>query len=294
MAHTSSYITLLIVLALLASLAMNLGTPWYIGIGIFLLAYLVLALKVNKEWERAIILRLGKYDRTQPQGLFLIVPIIEALYRVDLRTRVMDVIPQKIITKDSVTVDVDAIVYYHIRVKDFEKSILNVEEVHDASTKLAQTTLRDIIGKHDLDDLLTKKQELGNEIKKILDKATDPWAITVETVEIRDVIIPGEMERAMAKEAEAIREKRARIIKADGEKIASKILRDAGAELTKNPSALKIRQLQTWSEIGAEQNSLIIVVPEERLKDQMSLVAIGKGELDRMAKKEMPKKTRRT
>lgn len=260
----------------------------YWGLPIIGIITLVTGIKINKEWERGVIFRLGKYNRTQKAGLFYRIPIIETLQRLDTRTQVMDVKSQSIITKDSVTVEVDAVVYYKIKQKVPENAVLNVEDWEEASTTLAQTTLRDKVGQHDLDDLLTKKEKIGNEIRVVLDKATDPWAIDVEAVEIRDVIIPESMERAMAKEAEAVREKRARITKADGEFQASKKLREAGETLTKGKNALTLRQLQTWQEIGAEQNSLIIVVPTDIVtskRDITGLIALGKDQLKRIPKK---------
>lgn len=218
--------------------------------------------KINKEWEKAVILRLGKYHRTASSGLFIVIPFLEQFGRLDTRVQTMDVDTQKIITSDSVTVRVNAIVFYKIMEDHPENAILKVNDWVEASTTLAQTTLRDIVGQSTLDKLLTKKNEIGESIKKILDKSTDDWSISVNAVEIKDVIIPDSMERAMAKEAEATREKRARVTKAEGELEASKKLKEAGEIISKNKNAILLRQLQTWQEIGAEQNSLIIVVPE--------------------------------
>ncbi len=245
-------------------------------IGIVVLIILLTGIKINKEWERAVILRLGKYIRTKKSGLFYIIPFIESGYRLDTRTQVMNVKPQDIITSDSVTVQVDAVVYYKVKDDKPEKAILNVEDFEDASTKYAQTTLRDIVGQKTLDDLLTKKSEVGEEIKTILDELTNPWAIQVESVEIKDVIIPKQLERAMAKEAEAIREQRARITKAKGEFEASKKLEEASSVLAKSKYGMELRKLQTWQEIGAEQNSLIVVVPGESKIDSLGLTALGK------------------
>ena len=249
-------------------------------IGFFGAAVLSLAIKVNREWEEAVILRLGKFQRIVKSGIYLIIPAVEQFYRLSLRIQVMDVPPQKIITKDSVTVQVDAVVYY--RISDIKKAVLNIENWENASTLLAQTTLRDKVGQHDLDDLLTKKEMLGKEIKDALDPPTDKWGISIEGVEIKNVIIPTDMERAMAKEAEAFREKRSRITKAEGELIASQKLKEAG-DLLAQGSGLVIRQLQTWQEIGAEQNSLIVVVPMDFpiTKDAMGLTALGRTVLQK-------------
>lgn len=243
-----------------------------------IIIFVISSIKMNSEWERAVILRLGRYKRTGGPGLFIRIPYIESFRRLDTRTRVMDVERQSIITKDSVTVEVDAFVYYKIMVKDASKAILNVENWEKASTTLAQTTLRDKVGKHALDDLLSKKDQIGKEIKIILDRQTDEWGISVSAVEIKDVIIPGSMERAMAKEAEATREKRARVTKAEGELDASKKLKEASEMLAKSPHAVTLRQLQTWQEIGAEQNSLVIVVPSEMASDPSVLALANQVE----------------
>jgi regulator of protease activity HflC (stomatin/prohibitin superfamily) len=250
---------------------MDLLSYWWL----FLIAILVISsIKINSEWERAVILRLGRYKRTGGPGLFIRLPFIEKFQRLDTRTRVMDVEKQSIITRDSVTVEVDAFVYYRIKVNEASKAILNVENWEQASTTLAQTTLRDKVGKHALDDLLSKKDQIGKEIKEILDRETDEWGIAVTAVEIKDVIIPESMERAMAKEAEATREKRARVTKAEGELEASKKLKEASEMLAKSPHAVTLRQLQTWQEIGAEQNSLVIVVPSE-MANNPSVLALA-------------------
>lgn len=262
----------------------------------FIAIILISGIKINYQWQRAVILRLGKFKRVKEAGLFYMIPFIEKAGRFDTRTHTMDVVPQQIITKDSVTVKVDAVVYYHIKTDEVKKALLNVEDWEEASTALSQTTLRDIIGKHDLDDLLTKKQEIGAEIQKILDRETDAWGIQIETVEIRDVTIPDNMERAMAKEAEAIREQRARITKAEGEMQASNKLKEAGDILLQSKNAITLRQLQTWQEIGAEQNSLIIVVPTDMVSsgNMTGLMALGKEELDKMPKSPSKKGNKNT
>lgn len=262
---------------------LGLNLPWW-GWALILIFIVALTLRINKEWEETIILRLGKYHRNKKAGIFFIIPFIEKIYRLDKRTQVMDVKPQEVITSDSVTVQVDAVVYY--KIVGPKKSILNVEEWEDASVKLAQTTLRDEVGKSTLDDLLMKKERVGINIQKRLDKETDDWGIKVENVEIKDVIIPKQLERAMAKEAEAIREKRARITKAEGEYEASRKFRQASEELVKSPHSILLRQLQTWQEIGAEQNSLMIVIPSDIGKEAtLGLAAIGRQELSKIPKK---------
>ena len=258
---------------------------WWV---ILILILVASSIKINREWERAVILRLGRYKRTGGPGLFIKLPFVEGFRRLDTRTRVMDVERQSIITKDSVTVEVDAFVYYKIKEKEASKAILNVENWEQASTTLAQTTLRDKVGKHVLDDLLSKKDEIGKEIKEMLDRETDDWGISVTSVEIKDVIIPESMERAMAKEAEATREKRARVTKAEGELEASKKLKEASETLAKSPHAVTLRQLQTWQEIGAEQNSLVIVVPSE-MANNPSVLALA-NQVEKPAKRPTSRK----
>ena len=255
-----------------------------------ILMYIILSIKINKEWERAVILRLGKYKMLKTAGLFVIIPFIERAIKVDLRTQVMDVKPQEIMSKDSVPVEVDAVVYY--KVKEPTKAILNVEDFEDASVKLAQTTLRDLVGKSTLDDLLQRKEKIGEKVQKILDIGTNPWGINVEMVEIRDVILPEMLKRAMAKEAEATREKLARVIKSSAEKDAAKNFSEAAKLMAKTPGALELRQLQTWTEIGAEQNSLMIVIPSKfaaKPEFVTGLAALGQEELKKIKKKDQLK-----
>ncbi len=244
-------------------------------IGIFIGLLLMASIKIAAEWERAIILRLGKYSRKVNAGLYLIIPIFEQSFKVDLRTRVWDVQPQEIMSSDSVPVEVDAVVYY--KIVDPEKAIMNVEDYATASVKMAQTTLRDIVGKSDLDKLLTKKEEIGKDIQAILDKATDPWGISVISVEIKDVVLPEMLKRAMAKEAEASREKKARLIKASAEEEAASKFERAAEIMMKSPAGMQLRQLQTWQEIGAEQNSLMVLIPTDFAKSMESLGVMGLG-----------------
>ncbi len=259
-------------------------------IGILVAFIAMLSIRIAAEWERAIILRLGKYSRMVGPGLFLIIPFFETTFKVDLRVRVWDVKPQEIMSADSVPVEVDAVVYYQIT--DPKKAIMNVEDFAVASVKMSQTTLRDIVGKSDLDRLLMKKEEIGNDIKIILDKATDPWGIRVISVEIKDVVLPEMLKRAMAKEAEATREKKARLIKASAEQEAAAKFEKAASVMLKSPPAMQLRQLQTWQEIGAEQNSLMILIPTEFAKSMGSLGIVGLGDelLKQMPKREAKKK----
>lgn len=216
---------------------------------------------IANEWTRVVILRFGKFKAVKGPGLFFIIPFVDQPFFTSLQTQVWDVEPQEIMTKDSAPVEVDAVVFYHIT--DPEKAIVKVVDYREAGVKFSQTTLRDIIGQSSLDALLSKKEELGNKIRERLDKDTDVWGIKIESVEIKDVILPKMLKRAMAKEAEAVREKTARLIKAEAEEEAAEKFKKAAEIMSKHPQAVILRQLQTFQEIGAEQNSLILVVPSD-------------------------------
>ncbi|MEX2681775.1 MAG: SPFH domain-containing protein [Candidatus Sigynarchaeota archaeon] len=211
------------------------------------------------QWEEGLVFLLGKYRGKRQHGLTRIVPGITQLVKIDTRIRTMDVRPQEVITKDSATVTVDAVVYY--KVFDTMKAKLNVKDFEYAATLLAQSALRDVIGKRTLDDLLVNKKELGATILNDIQAPTDAWGVNISAVEIKNVEVPPNMKRAMAKEAEAIREKRARQLKAEAEVEASKKFAEAASIISQTPNALRLRELQTWQEIGAEQNSLMILIP---------------------------------
>lgn len=227
-------------------------------------AIFIFGIRVISQWERGIVFRFGKFFREIQPGLTWVIPLIDSIYHVDMRIRTMDVIPQEVMTKDSVPTKIDAVVYYQIF--DAQKSITAVENFAYASTLLAQSKLRDVVGKYDLDTLLSSKEKIGNEVLEILQKPTDEWGVNVKSVEIKNIELPDNMKRAMAKESEASREKRARLTKASAEEDASKMFANAARIIAENPNALVLRQLQTWQEIGAEQNSLIILVPTEFAK----------------------------
>lgn len=232
-----------------------LGAGGFLGLGI------LFGLRIVNQWERGLVFRFGKVIKELDAGLKWVIPCIDSIKRVDIRIRTMDVIPQEIMTKDSVPTKIDAVVYY--KIFDIKRAVLNVENYNQAATLLAQSKLRDIVGKYDLDTLLSSKEKIGNEVLNLLQEPTDEWGVTIKNVEIKNIEIPDNMKRAMAKESEAMREKRARLIKAEAEQEASKKFLDAAQIISQNPSALLLRQLQTWQEIGAEQNSLIILVPTE-------------------------------
>jgi len=223
---------------------------------IFFLMLLSSSIKIMAEYQRIVIFRLGRLLGIKGPGLVFVVPIIDRVIKLDLRTRVIDVPKQRVITKDNVTVDVDAVVYY--RITDPEKAIVEVQRYEVATSLLAQTTLRDILGTQSLDELLSKREELNKSLQTIIDQGTDPWGIKVSAVTIRDVALPDEMMRAIAKQAEAEREKRARIIIAEGEFQASKKMTDAAKLYEKTPTAMRLRELQTLTEIAREKNLIIV------------------------------------
>ncbi len=231
-------------------------TPWVIVIGILVL-YLLSVVNILREYERAVIFRLGRLmpDAKGP-GLILVFWPLDRLERVSLRTVTMDVPAQDVITRDNVSVKVNAIVYF--RVVDSNRAIVTVENYLYATSQLAQTTLRSVLGEVDLDDLLSKRESLNIRLQEILDQQTDVWGIKVSVVEVKTVDLPVEMQRAMAKQAEAEREKRAKIIHAEGEYQASERLLQAARTLSQDPAALQLRYLSTLTEIGSEQNSTII------------------------------------
>ena len=224
---------------------------------IFLLLILSASIKIMAEYQRIVIFRLGRLLGIKGPGLVFVIPIIDSIIKLDLRTRVIDVPKQRVITEDNVTVDVDAVVYF--RITDPQKAVVEVQRYDVATSLLAQTTLRDVLGQKTLDELLSKREELNKSLQTIIDQGTDPWGIKVSNVTIRDVALPDEMLRAIAKQAEAEREKRSRIIIAEGELQASKKMSDAAEYYQKTPAAMRLRELQTLAEIAREKN--LIVVP---------------------------------
>jgi regulator of protease activity HflC (stomatin/prohibitin superfamily) len=225
----------------------------YIGaviVGLFILAN---AVRILREYERGVIFRLGRLIRAKGPGLILLIPIVDRMVKVSLRVLVMDVPPQDVITKDNVSIKVNAVVYF--RVMDPSKAVTEVEDYMYATSQLAQTTLRSILGQAELDELLASREKINSELQRILDKQTDPWGIKVSNVEVKHVDLPDEMQRAMARQAEAERERRAKVIKALGELQASEKLSQAAEVIGKFPIALQLRYLQTLSDVAAENNS---------------------------------------
>ncbi len=230
-----------------------------IVIGIIIVVILILlplTIKVVQEYERGVIFRLGRLTGAKGPGLFVIIPFIDRMVKVDLRIVTLDVPPQDVITKDNVTVKVNAVVYF--RVVDPQSSVVKVLDHIRATSQISQTTLRNVLGQSELDELLASREKLNQVLQRIIDEHTDPWGVKVSTVEIKDVELPETMRRSMAAQAEAERERRAKIIHADGEFQASERLAQAGAIISREPTTLQLRYLQTLTEIASEKNSTII------------------------------------
>jgi regulator of protease activity HflC (stomatin/prohibitin superfamily) len=235
----------------------------FLVIGLFALVVLGLSgLRIAQEYERAVVFRLGRYQAIRGPGLYWIIPLLEWQRKCDMRTVTVNVEPQETITKDSVTIKVNAVLWY--RITDPAKAILEVADFRSAVYQVSLTSLRNIIGQHVLDEVLKERDQINDKLRKIVDKDTEPWGVMVEMVEMKDVEIPQSMQRAMAREAEAIREKRARIIKAEAELEASQKLADAAQQIASNPLSLELRRMQMISEVGAEQNTTtIVMMPSE-------------------------------
>jgi len=232
-----------------------------IGTGTIILAALILlfvwsAIKILPEYERGVIFFLGRFQAVKGPGLILLIPGVQKMLKVSLRTVTMDVPPQEVITRDNVSVRVNAVVYF--RVMSPDKAIIAVENFLYATSQLSQTTLRSVCGQAELDELLTERDKINKGIQEILDKQTDPWGIKVSLVEVKAIDLPEEMKRAMAKQAEAEREKRAKVIHAEGEFMAAKQILAAAELMAQNPVSLQLRYLQTLTEIAAEKNSTIL------------------------------------
>jgi regulator of protease activity HflC (stomatin/prohibitin superfamily) len=236
------------------------GLTWTLIIVVGL--YILSGIKVINQYERGVVLTLGRFTGTRGPGLRVVVPIFQRLIRVDVRSTPIDVPKQEVITKDNVTVGVDAVVYF--RVIDAPKAVLETTNYIYATSQFAQAALRDVTGNVDLDDLLSKREEISQQIKDIVDKQTDQWGIDVENVKVQNIELPQDMKRAMAKQAEAERERRAVIITAEGEKAAAQAVADAAAMLTKVPGGINIRTLQTLEKISVEPSQkTLFVLPAE-------------------------------
>ena len=238
------------------------------------------SVRILREYERAVVFRLGRLVGAKGPGIVLLVPLIDRMVRVDLRTVTFEVPPQDVITRDNVPAKVNAVAYF--RVVDPTKSVVEVERIRNATSQIAQTTLRSVLGKADLDTLLAEREQLNENLQQIIDEQTEPWGVKVTTVEIKDVGIPQGMQRAMARQAEAERERRAKVINAEGEFQASERLFDAAEVMSGNPAALQLRYLQTLLEIGTDQNSTIVLpVPIDLIKPLMQSFEAGNARRDR-------------
>ncbi len=234
-------------------------------VGGAILIFFLSGLKVVAEYERGVRFTLGRYTGIMEPGLRLVIPIIQSWERVDMRVKAVDVPDQDCITKDNISVNVNAVIYY--KVVDAAKAILRVEKFMFAVSQLAQTTMRNIVGEVELDELLSQREKISNRIQKIVDAATDPWGIKVETVDLKDVQLPQDMKRTISKQAEAEREKRAVIIKAEGEVIAAENIAKAARRLNKEDGALHLRTLQTLNDLSSDQsNTVIFATPIEVLR----------------------------
>jgi len=240
--------------------------PAYIFVIVIVIFFLASAIKILNEYERGIIFRLGRVlGRPKGPGLIILIPIVDKMVKVSLRTVVLDVPPQDVITRDNVSIKVNAVVYF--RVIDPLKAIIDVENYLYATSQLSQTTLRSVLGQAELDELLSRREKINERLQEILDTHTEPWGIKVSNVEVKNVDLPQEMQRAIAKQAEAERERRAKVISAEGEYQAATKLADASDILSRNPMSLQLRYLQTLIEISTEKNSTILFpIPIDLIK----------------------------
>jgi regulator of protease activity HflC (stomatin/prohibitin superfamily) len=235
---------------------------------LFVLMFLSAAIKIVREYERGVIFRLGRLIGAKGPGLFILIPIVDKMVKVDLRTVTLDVPSQEVITRDNVTTKVNAVVYY--RIINPENAIVQVENYHQATSLISQTSLRSILGQSELDELLAEREKINAKLAKVIDEQTDPWGIKVSTVEVRDVELPENMRRAMARQAEAERERRAKVISAMGEYQAAEKLAQAAKIIGKHPAAIQLRFLQTVMEAASEKASTFVIpVPIDLLKPFM-------------------------
>ena len=256
---------------------MNTTLIVIVALAAFAGALLASAIRVLREYERGVVFRLGRLLGAKGPGLILLIPVIDKMVRVDLRTITLNIPPQEVITNDNVPARVNAVAYF--KVVEPVRSVIAVEDFLQATSEISQTTLRSVLGKAHLDTLLGEREKLNENLQRIIDEQTEPWGIKVYILEIKDVEIPGDMQRAMARQAEAERNRRARVINAEGEFQASERLYDASEIISRNPAALQLRYLQTLADIGVNQNTTV-VFPVDLLKDLQEKV----GELDGAAR----------
>jgi regulator of protease activity HflC (stomatin/prohibitin superfamily) len=246
---------------------------WILLVVLFVL--FLLSVKVVQEYDRGVVFFLGKYTAVRGPGLILLIPILEQMQKVTLRTITMEIPAQRIITKDNVSIDIAAVAYYQI--VDPKRSVIAVEDVYQAVNQISQTTVRNVVGQFMLDQLLSKTADINLQIKNVIDSHTEPWGAQVTAVEIKDIVLPDNMQRAMAKEAEAERERRAKIVAAEGEFQAAVKLGEAADIISKHPVALQLRTLQTMAEISTEKNSTIIF-PAQFMNTVQEAIATLKGD----------------
>jgi regulator of protease activity HflC (stomatin/prohibitin superfamily) len=244
-----------------------------IGIAIVIAAIIIRSIRIANQYERAVVFRLGKYNRTAGPGLYIVWVLIEWQNKLDLRTVTTAVEQQEGITRDNVPIKVDAVIWY--RIVDPERAVIQVRAVANAVEQVSLTTLRTVLGQHSLDEILKAQDTISEVMQKSIDSVTEPWGVKVERVQMKNVEIPPTMQRAMAQEAEALREKRARLIKAEAELDAAEQLRNAAQVIMQNPAALELRRMQMITEVGAEQNTMTIVM----MPSEFVAMARGIGEL---------------
>jgi regulator of protease activity HflC (stomatin/prohibitin superfamily) len=243
--------------------------PGVIAVIAVILGLLVASIRILREYERGVVFMLGRFWKVKGPGLIIIIPLVQQMVRVDLRTIVMDVPSQDVISRDNVSVKVNAVIYF--RVIDPERAIIQVEDFFAATSQLAQTTLRSVLGQHELDDMLAEREKLNADIQSLLDSQTDAWGIKVSNVEIKHVDIDESMIRAIARQAEAERERRAKVIHAEGEEQAAAKLVEAARQLATQPNSMQLRYLQTLTEIAGEQNSTVVFpLPMELITNLLS------------------------
>ncbi|MEZ4375718.1 MAG: slipin family protein [Polyangiaceae bacterium] len=247
-----------------------------LGFGFFVLVMIFKALRVVNEFERGVVFRLGRVDpnNVKQPGLRLLLPFLDKMVKVDMRTVTLDVPPQEVISKDNVTIKVNAVIYFNVM--NATDAVIKIANYYTATSLYAQTTLRNILGQHELDEILAEREKIGHALQEIIDQATDAWGIKVTAVEIKDIELPEVMRRAMAKQAEAERERRAKIIAAEGEFQAAQRLQEAAGVLALNPAAIQLRYLQTLVEIGMEQNTTVVFpLPMDLLKGLQQFGNLG-------------------
>jgi regulator of protease activity HflC (stomatin/prohibitin superfamily) len=242
---------------------------------VLIIMFLAAAIRILNEYERGVIFRLGRVIATKGPGLILLIPIVDRMVKVDMRIITMDVPPQDVITRDNVSIKVNAVIYF--KVMGANQAVIEVENFLYATSQLAQTTLRSVCGQVELDEILAEREKINSRLQEILDRSTDPWGIKVSTVEVKHIDLPQEMQRAMAKQAEAERERRAKVINAEGEFQAAQKLADAGKVIAEQPIALQLRYLQTLVQVASENNSTTLFpIPIDLFKPFLDL--IGKKE----------------